>query len=97
VDVVVHSYRHRLGNAPGEPRFAQVEQQLARRPKIIVPATVLYGADDALRIGPIGDGDTSVFASLVARRVVPGAGHFMPRERSDAVSASMLELLTSAH
>ena len=29
VDVVIHSYRHRIGNAPGEPRFLAVERQLA--------------------------------------------------------------------
>ena len=34
VDVVIHSYRHRNLNAPGEPRFAAVERQLAERPKI---------------------------------------------------------------
>src|SRR6188768_1811500 len=32
VDVVIHSYRHRNGNAPGEPRFAEMERQLAQRP-----------------------------------------------------------------
>ena len=37
VDVVIHSYRHRIGNAPGEPRFLQIEKQLAERPKIEAP------------------------------------------------------------
>ena len=31
VDIVIHSYRHRLGNAPGEPRFDAVERKLAER------------------------------------------------------------------
>jgi len=30
VDVVIHSYRHRIGNAPGEPRFLETEKRLAR-------------------------------------------------------------------
>ena len=29
VDVVIHSYRHRIGNAPGEARFKDVEARLA--------------------------------------------------------------------
>ena len=29
VDVVIHSYRHRNGNAPGEERFQQMERELA--------------------------------------------------------------------
>ena len=48
VDVVIHSYRHRIGNAPGEKRFEAVEQQLAKRPRIQCPAITLYGADDGI-------------------------------------------------
>jgi pimeloyl-ACP methyl ester carboxylesterase len=98
VDVVIHSYRHRLGNAPGEQRFAAVEQKLAQRPKIEVPTIVLHGADDFLNRAPaeMPPGERASFTSLVARRIVPGAGHFMPRERPEAVSAAMLEVLASA-
>lgn len=94
VDVVIHSYRHRIGNAPGEPRFLAVEQQLAQRPEIQAPAITLYGADDGLgRPSPDSSRDRSVFTNLIARRIVPGAGHFMPREKPGAVSSALLELL----
>jgi pimeloyl-ACP methyl ester carboxylesterase len=95
VDIVIHSYRHRLGNAPGEPRFMAVEQQLAQRPRIEVPTIVLHGADDALDRAPAEAtaAERASFTALVARRIVPGSGHFMPREKPDAVSAAMLELL----
>ncbi|HTS50097.1 MAG TPA: alpha/beta hydrolase [Bryobacteraceae bacterium] len=97
VDVVIHSYRHRIGNAPGEARFLAVEQQLAQRPKIQAPAITLYGADDGLgRPSPDSSGDRTLFANLVARRIVAGAGHFMPREKPDAVSSALIEVLTSA-
>jgi pimeloyl-ACP methyl ester carboxylesterase len=33
---------------------------------------------------------------LVARRIVAGSGHFMPREKPEAVSAAMLEVLAAA-
>ena len=96
VDVVIHSYRHRIRNAPGEPRFLDVEQQLAQRPKIQAPAITLYGADDGLgRPSPDPSNDGAVFTNLVARRIIPGAGHFMPREKPDAVSNALLELLAS--
>ncbi len=52
VDVVIHSYRHRNWNAPGEGRFLAVERQLAERPKITVPTIVLYGADDGVARPP---------------------------------------------
>ena len=40
--------------------------------------------------------EQSVFASLIARRVITGVGHFMPRERPEAVSAALLEVLEAA-
>ena len=95
VDVVIHSYRHRIGNAPGEERFKTVEQELAKRPKIEVPTVLLYGGDDILG-GPsseITPTERQLFPSLVARRVIPGAGHFLPREKPDALSAALTELL----
>jgi len=98
VDIVIHSYRHRLGNAPGEPRFEALERQLAQRPKIEVPTIVLHGADDALDRAPAETppAERASFPSLVARRIVAGSGHFMPREKPEAVSAAMLEVLAAA-
>jgi pimeloyl-ACP methyl ester carboxylesterase len=98
VDIVIHSYRHRLGNAPGEPRFEAVERQLAERPKITAPTIVLHGGDDALDRAPAETtaGEKASFPSLVARRIVPGAGHFLPRENPEAVSSAMLEVLAAS-
>jgi pimeloyl-ACP methyl ester carboxylesterase len=96
VDVVIHSYRHRNGNAPGEPRFAAMEAQLAKSPRIEIPSVVLHGADDGIRRPPPDSpAERAAFTSLAARRIVPGAGHFMPREAPDAVSSAMLELLAA--
>ena len=94
VDVVIHSYRHRVGNAVGEERFKAVEQQLAQRPKIQTPAITLYGADDGIaRPAAESRGEVNSFPNLVARRVIPDCGHFLPREKPEAVSSAMLELL----
>ena len=96
VDVVIHSYRHRNLNAPGEPRFATVERQLAERPKITVPSIVLYGADDGVRPPPMDTpAERASFTARVARQVVSGAGHFLPREKPGVVSSAMLELLNA--
>jgi pimeloyl-ACP methyl ester carboxylesterase len=97
VDAVIHSYRHRHANAEGEPRLKAMEGQLAQRPTIQAPSITLYGADDgvtppALESSPA---ERAAFVSLIARRVIPGVGHFMPRERPEAVSSALLELLES--
>jgi pimeloyl-ACP methyl ester carboxylesterase len=98
VDVVIHSYRHRIGNAPGEERFKAVEEQLAKRPKITIPAALLYGADDVLgqRSQEATPAERELFPALKARKVIPGAGHFLPRENPEAVSAGLLELLKNS-
>ena len=94
VDVVIHSYRHRHVNAPGEERFLDVERRLAERPAIEVPAIVLRGAESGFgRPSPDPSGDQRRFPSLVARRIVEGAGHDLPAHQPDAVSSALLELL----
>ena len=94
VDIVIHSYRHRLGNAEGEERFKQIEQQLAQRPKIQCPAITMYGANDGVaRPAAQAPGEVNSFPNLIARRVIPGCGHFLPRENPEAVSSALLEVL----
>ena len=97
VSVVIHSYRHRIGNAPGEPRFLEIERRLAERPKIQVPAITLYGADDTLArpAAEATPAERASFTTLKARHVIAGAGHFMPREKPEAVSGALLELLSA--
>src|SRR6185369_2682784 len=78
VDVVLHSYRHRIGNAPGEPRFLETERQLAKRPRIEAPTITLYGGSDGLGAPPAENPtESATFTKLVARRVIDGAGHFL--------------------
>lgn len=95
VDVVIHSYRHRNANAPGDPRLADMEARLAKRPRIDAPTILLFGAEDGVAPPPREGAATErgLFATLVDRRVIAGVGHFMPRERPDVVSSALLELL----
>jgi pimeloyl-ACP methyl ester carboxylesterase len=94
VDVVIHSYRHRHGYAPGEERFLDVERRLAERPPIAVPAIVLRGNDSGFgRPSADPTGDRRRFTNLAARRIVDGAGHDLAPQRPDAVSSALLELL----
>ena len=95
VDVVVHSYRHRNMNAPGEPRFLEMERRLAEQPPVAVPAIVLAPGATGLggRPSPNDAGDQRRFTKLVARRIVEGAGHDLPAQRPEAVAEALLELL----
>jgi pimeloyl-ACP methyl ester carboxylesterase len=93
VPVVIHSYRVRHGNAPSDPRFAEIERRLSARPPITVPTMILHGAEDT--VGPPGrsEGQLSRFPAGTERRVVPGVGHFMPREDPEAVLNALLKVL----
>jgi pimeloyl-ACP methyl ester carboxylesterase len=94
VPVVIHSYRHRHGNAPGDPRFDQVERRLATRPPITVSTIVLHGAEDTVSPPQRSEGHMAFFSAGTARHVVAGAGHFMPREQPRAVVDALLTLLS---
>lgn len=98
VDVVIHSYRHRIGNAPGESRFVETEKRLAERPKIQAPSILLYGASDGIGRPPseATPAERALFPMLVAHRVVNGAGHFLPREKPEAVATALLEVLQAS-
>jgi pimeloyl-ACP methyl ester carboxylesterase len=93
VEVVIHSYRHRHRNAPGDPAFEDIERLLAAQPPVEVPAINLQGGADG--IGALGATDRAAahFGGRYERRVLPGVGHFVPREAPQDVAQACLDLL----
>ena len=93
VDVVIQSYRHRYGYAPGDPALEAIEQQLAQQPTISVPTINLHGDDDG--VSPLRAADPHVgrFVGRYDRRVIPGVGHNVPQEAPDTVVRAVLDLL----
>jgi len=92
VDVVVQSYRHRFGYAPGDPALERIEQALALMPDITVPAIVLHGSADG--VSPhTGRENLRRFKGVARCEVVPGAGHNMPQEMPEPVVRAVLGLL----
>ncbi len=93
VDVVIHSYRHRCGAAPGDPILDEIETRLAAMPPIAVPTIALWGADDGVMAPPAKTADTQRFTGPYARRILPGVGHAIPHEAPEAVAQAVLEML----
>ncbi|MEF3404608.1 alpha/beta fold hydrolase [Agromyces sp. CCNWLW203] len=88
VDVVIHSYRHRLFHVPGAPEYSRLEAQLAQLPSITVPTVTLDGLADGNF--PARDAATAGarFTGPHEHRQVPHAGHNLPQEApSDFVAA----------
>jgi pimeloyl-ACP methyl ester carboxylesterase len=95
VDCVIHSYRHRNFNAPGEPRFLETERRLAARPPIAVPTITVHGGDDGFGrpSAEITAAERATLPGLIDKRIVEGAGHFVPHEKPEAVASALLDVL----
>ena len=96
VPLVIHSYRHRHGNAPGDPRLEPIERRLAERSRIAVPSVILHGRDDMVDPPWHSERHPALFPDGTERHVVADAGHFLPREQPGAVVDALVALLARA-
>lgn len=92
VATVVQSYRHRHRAAAGDPALQGLEDRLAQRPAITVPSVVLHGAEDGVDPPANSEGCARWFSGPFHRAVVPGAGHFLPREAPQPWVEALLSL-----
>jgi pimeloyl-ACP methyl ester carboxylesterase len=92
VDVTIQSYRHRYGNAAGDPAYDELEVRLAAQPVIGVPVIVLHGEDDG--VGPAAGSmpHDRLFSQMLERRQIARAGHFLSRENPEEVVAAVVRL-----
>jgi pimeloyl-ACP methyl ester carboxylesterase len=89
VEVVIHSYRHRYGLAPGDPRYAAIEAALAAQPPIAVPAITIDG--DADGVNPGTAHHAKKFAGPHQHRIFEGAGHNLPQERPEEWARAVID------
>ncbi|MBB3660058.1 pimeloyl-ACP methyl ester carboxylesterase [Rhizobium sp. BK650] len=88
VDVVIHAYRYHFGHAPGDPALQDLEQRLAERPPILVPAITFDGTQDPLKPGGTAD-DAPMFKGRHQHRVI-GCGHNLPWEAPNEFADGIL-------
>jgi pimeloyl-ACP methyl ester carboxylesterase len=91
VDIVIHNYRWRLGVAPGEPQYKDLETQLAEAPDIAVPTITLEGdANGAPHPDP--DSYAAKFVGKYQHRTIGGGvGHNLPQEAPHAFVEAVIE------
>ena len=92
VDVVIHGYRHRLGLADGDPRYADIEARLATQPAIAVPTVTLDGTADGIFPATDGSPTAKHFTGPRLHHQVPGAGHNLPQEAPAAFADAVREV-----
>lgn len=92
VEVVLHSYRHRLGYAPGSPPYVDIERHLAAQPPISVATVTLDGTADGNFPATDGSAAAAQFTGARVHHQVADAGHNLPQEAPDAFADAILEL-----
>lgn len=88
--VAQHSYAHRIGAAPGDPRYAALDAQLLPPGPVKVPSLVL-STGGKLAGGAIMGGSER-FPQLIGHHHAADAGHDPAAEAPDAFAAAVLAL-----
>ncbi len=96
VEIVLHSYRHRLGSAKGFPEYEQLEKQLALLPNISVATITLDGESDGFYTPTDGKSSASKFTGLREHRIVADAGHNLPQENPAAFVQAVIDVFKMA-
>ena len=91
-DISIHAYRQRWHDADGAREHEDTERCLADAPAISVPAIMLQGADDRDNLPVTSEGKEKYFKGGYERRLLPGVGHFVPREAPQAFADAVLKM-----
>jgi pimeloyl-ACP methyl ester carboxylesterase len=71
------------------------ERRLATRPPVAVPTIILHGGDDSFGApsAEISSSERVTFPRLVDKRIVAGAGHFVPHEKPEPVAKAIIDVI----
>lgn len=91
VDIVIHNYRWRLGLAPGEKQYDELEAQLAKSPDIRVPTVTLEGDANGAAF-PLPENYASKYkGKYVHHTLAGGIGHNLPQEAPKEFADAIIE------
>jgi pimeloyl-ACP methyl ester carboxylesterase len=93
-DITLHSYCHRWGHAPADPRYASEELLLNPAPVLDVPTLLLHGDADGVNHPSSSLGKEKFFRGVYERVLIADAGHFPQREKPTEVLASLLRFFS---
>ena len=91
VDVTLHAYRNRWGEAPPDARSIWLEERMKETRHLSLPALIFQGAKDGV-IQPEGaEKIVEKFDGPLEYVVLPDVGHFPTREAPDMVGERLTE------
>ena len=89
VAIVIHNYRWRLGLAPGEPKYLDLENKLQTAPVIQIP-TITIGSDfDGA--AATGAPYRKQFSGKYSHVTLKGIGHNVPQEAPDIFAKAVVD------
>ena len=74
-----------------DERESRKHGRAAEQPPIAVPTLVLHGSEDADNFPETTEGKDRYFTGTYTRRVLPGVGHFVPREAPHDTAVAIRE------
>jgi hypothetical protein len=88
----IHDYRWRIGLAPGEPQYDNLERRLTESPSIVVPAISLEGdANGAAHADPASY--RAKFSGKYENLIIDcGIGHNLPQEALQAFAKAVVDV-----
>jgi pimeloyl-ACP methyl ester carboxylesterase len=95
VSVVIHSYRHRFGLAPGDPALEDIERKLTAQPAITVPTIAMDGDGDGVARAGGAKNHARFFKGTYERRAIPLVGHNLPQEAPQEFETAVLDVANS--
>jgi pimeloyl-ACP methyl ester carboxylesterase len=94
--ITVHSYRVRWGEAPKDPRYAELDELVLGAKAISVPTLMIQGGADSVTLPDTTEGKDQYFTGGYRRVVLDGIGHFPTREAAGEVNRLVVEFLAQA-
>jgi pimeloyl-ACP methyl ester carboxylesterase len=92
VDIVIHNYRWRIGIEEGEPKYGDLEKQLAKGPVITVP-TITLESDANGAPHPDASSYAKKFSGKYSHRIIDGGvGHNLPQEAPKAFVDAIIDV-----
>ena len=92
VAIVLHNYRWRLGLAPGEAKFDELERSLASAPAIAVPTITLEGDANGAPHPEPASYARKFTGKCVHRTLDGGIGHNLPQEAPAEFARAVLDV-----
>jgi pimeloyl-ACP methyl ester carboxylesterase len=91
IDITLHSYRARWGEAEPDPESEWLDDRLTATATLALPTLYFQGEQDGVNPPATTETIAEKFTGPFERILLPGVGHFPTREAPDRVAARLVE------